>query len=951
MKAIKKLLIAIMISGTLFFLGACGGGIGSIIYNPDPVDPPSPPIDPKAFITGYVSYGETSAMAAPEAQAPLRASAGDLVNNAAVELRKKNDYGTILATVYTLKGKFTFADLSAAEYVITASIIDGAAVLKRELAVTVESGKYEYNIGSSPIELVKTGDLTIFAKDAAGAAAANVMVTLDGARNAYTDAAGTVTFPEITRGAHEIKAAKAGFTDCADIISLAGIAQTAAVVMVPSGTGLTRPEVSGLYFGPAGVSEPAVTEGETLEISVVSNNPNGGTLAFAWSAAAGSFGAQTESAAAGGSVESRARWVAPLVAWAEGQIYSYADVYASVRDGKGFVVGRAGRVKVIRKTASKFSITSYPASLLLQLNQQFSYQMTMSAAGNYKFEKLDGPSGLSVSAAGLLTFTPAAYGDYNAVIRVTETAGGYFQTQKFVMTAANSIAELSGAAFSKTVLKPAGGLSTIIKNLKTTEHLVAIGYNKSSSYASFGLAAYNLSAAEALKSPAAAVVESEGADFAGAAAVHENLGPEQAAAIKMDLARRANERTAARLRGGEAAERAAGAARAPRSADRQVAADDLKDFYSLNSLAWPPRESDWTRVSAKLRAIGASCYVYEDTSTPYPYLTLSDAEAERIKNSFDNEVYPLITKNFGAEPNPGIDGDGRVYILFTYNVNKQSAAGYFDSTNQLTQAVLDSSADYNKNSSGYKYYSNEKEIFYMAVPKNTLKGETYLTNTLGVLAHEFQHMINWNQHSLINPDILEESWLNEGLSQLAQDKAGYGYQYGTLSFVIEPFLRYPESYSLTKFQFGLGYYGNAYLFARYLADRGVNPMNLVKSSKIGRANVEAEVKRIGAASDFDGFFEDFAAALYLSNSGVTNDAKYNFTSINIRTVQKDGTKLSGLRLNSTVYLPTTYKSPSLSEYAVSAVKCTSQSAADYKFNMTDSSGGGIGAVILRINGQ
>jgi hypothetical protein len=128
-------------------------------------------------------------------------------------------------------------------------------------------------------------------------------------------------------------------------------------------------------------------------------------------------------------------------------------------------------------------------------------------------------------------------------------------------------------------------------------------------------------------------------------------------------------------------------------------------------------------------------------------------------------------------------------------------------------------------------------------------------------------------------------------------------------------------------------------------------MNLVKSSKTGRANVEDEVKRISAAADFDGFFEDFAAALYLSNSGVTDDAKYNFTSIDIRAVQKDGTSLSGLRPGGTLSLPASFKSQSLSEYAISAVKCTAQNSADYKFGMTDSSGGGIGAVILRISGQ
>ena len=36
-----------------------------------------------------------------------------------------------------------------------------------------------------------------------------------------------------------------------------------------------------------------------------------------------------------------------------------------------------------------------------------------------------------------------------------------------------------------------------------------------------------------------------------------------------------------------------------------------------------------------------------------------------------------------------------------------------------------------------------------------------------VLAHEFQHMVHWNN------DRNEETWVNEGMSELAQEVAGY----------------------------------------------------------------------------------------------------------------------------------------------------------------------------------
>lgn len=939
---IKKILITFLIFAVCLFLSACGGGGGSVIYKPEPAPvPPAPPVNLGASISGYFSYGETAAGAAP-----LRAAAGDLVNNATVELRKKSDYNTILSTVLTVNGKFLFSKLEPAEYIITGRVIDGPAVLKNEFGVKIEANKYEYNIGSAPIELVKTGDITLTFKTAAGEPVAGALITVDGSQNGYSGADGSIVFGEITRGAHEIKASKPGYFDGADVISVTGGAQAAVITMRASEQSLAKPEVDGLYFGAAKAAEAEVIEGETLEISASATNPNGGTLVFNWSSDSGKFITQNEYTVMGPVTASLAVWRAPLIGWAPGQTYAYRCVSVSISDQKGFIINRAGRVKVINKNAGRFKIISSPSAVLLQLNRQFVYRLELSPQGGYKFELLDAPAGMSVTADGLLSFTPASYGVYNAVIKVSSIASGYFQTQKFTLTAADSIAELGGAPFSKTVLKPGSGLSTIVKNFKTTEHLTAISYNKNASYNSFELSTYNLAAAAPFKS-ATGVSSPALSTPAMAPDALENLSAESMAAIRMDFARRENERLTARLKTS-----GCGAPRTPAAgAEKQAASGDIKDFYSLNSLAWPPRESDWTRVSARLRAIGSRCYIYEDTSIPYPYLAITEGEITRFKNSFDNEIYPLITGAFGDEPNPGIDNDSRIYLLFTHNVNKQSAAGYFDSTNQLAQAKLDSSSEYNKNSSGYKYYSNEKEIFYMAVPKSSFKGETYQTNTLGVIAHEFQHMINWNHHSSNNPDMLEESWLNEGLSQLAQDIAGYGYQYGTLSFVMEPFLRYPESYSLTKFQFGLGYYGNAYLFVRYLADRGANPMNLVKNAKIGRANVEDEIKRIGAAESFDDFFEEFAAALYLSNRGITNDAKFNFKSINLRATQKDGTVLNGLKLNSSIYIPGAYKGLSLSEYSISALKCQTHSEADYKFNISDKTGGGIGTVVLRINGQ
>ena len=498
----------------------------------------------------------------------------------------------------------------------------------------------------------------------------------------------------------------------------------------------------------------------------------------------------------------------------------------------------------------------------------------------------------------------------------------------------------SGETFSKTVLKPGSGLSTVIGDFSENEYILAAPYNRSPVNNSYQMSIY-------------ANNQAPSADLAAAlkAPVGENITVEFAGQMRRDISMRSLEGRNAISKLDEVYYPAA---KSPAERPSKMpAVGDSMTFYSLNSLRWPPSESDWTRVTAKLRAIGSRCYIYEDESVPYPYMALSASDISRFAASFDDEIYPKDTAAFGSEPTPGVDNDARVYILFTKNVNYQTAAGYFDSTNQLKQSYLDASSSYNINSNGEKYYSNEKEMFYMAAPKQSSQGQNYQVNTLGVLAHEFQHMINWNQHNSLNPNALEESWLNEGLSQVAQDICGYGYQYGTLAFIMDPFLRSPESYSLTKFQFGLGYYGYSYLFTRYLIDRGAVPQNLVKTSNIGKNNAETEIKRAGLASSFDDFFEDFIAALYLSNTGITGDARYNFKSVNIRAAQNDpaATKLSGPAATRDLGVPVSFESSSPHEYGFHLIKCSPASGSSptsQNFSMTDNTSGNIGVIILRI---
>ncbi len=158
-----------------------------------------------------------------------------------------------------------------------------------------------------------------------------------------------------------------------------------------------------------------------------------------------------------------------------------------------------------------------------------------------------------------------------------------------------------------------------------------------------------------------------------------------------------------------------------------------------------------------------------------------------------------------------------------------------------------------------------------------------------VLPHEFQHLINFVQHSIIRGGGGEAPFLNEGLSQVAQDLAQNGLSSQTVSNA-GVFLDSPSSYTLTSFSgyengvYGSGCdgcYGEAYLFARYLTDRfGTGILSRLNQSPLaGLSNVRAAA---GVAPTQ--ILKDFASALAVSQTGITpaTDVVHNYQSLKLR---------------------------------------------------------------------
>lgn len=359
----------------------------------------------------------------------------------------------------------------------------------------------------------------------------------------------------------------------------------------------------------------------------------------------------------------------------------------------------------------------------------------------------------------------------------------------------------------------------------------------------------------------------------------------------IEFARRIDEQTRdllARAASG-GARRGAGSHRPGRAVPERASlaiAPAAESFYVLEdatrSIADP---SNYVTVQADLRYSGARTLLYVDTETPDANLTQSDID--NLGRAFDERVYAGNRAAFGDESD--INGDGKVTILMSPGVNRLTPAGTAQTSGYIAGYFLPNDLVPDLVPTGA---TNAREIFYTVVPDptgaygNVLDRTRVLPVIEGVLAHEFLHMILFNYRVLVygsgySNAYMEDVWLNEGLAHIAEDVNGY-----TASNVARAnlFLADPGNTTLIYGGDGLEERGAAFLFLRLLGDRFGESIfrDLVQSRRIGTANVTA-----AAGTYFVELFADWAAALWLSDRGVTDDPRFEYTSFDLQAVFAD----------------------------------------------------------------
>ena len=277
-----------------------------------------------------------------------------------------------------------------------------------------------------------------------------------------------------------------------------------------------------------------------------------------------------------------------------------------------------------------------------------------------------------------------------------------------------------------------------------------------------------------------------------------------------------------------------------------------KNGDELNFLVLDEDTNTNKKITATLQYQTGSVYFWVQNGVHF-----DGDQAKRDVDTFANKIYPTDQEFFGKEWIPGVDNDPHLFILYTKGMGA-NVAGYVSSSDAYLKQV--------------QPYSNEKEMFYLNADVQGLS-DPY---TMSVMAHELQHLIH-GYH-----DANEESWLNEGFSELAVFLNGYSAGSFDRLFAADPDIdltEWPNDSDATD-----AHYGASFLFTAYLLDRfGEKATQAVVADPVdGLDSFDDVFTRENTVDPLthqiitsDDFFQDWTIANYLNDTTVS-DGRYGY---------------------------------------------------------------------------
>ncbi len=275
------------------------------------------------------------------------------------------------------------------------------------------------------------------------------------------------------------------------------------------------------------------------------------------------------------------------------------------------------------------------------------------------------------------------------------------------------------------------------------------------------------------------------------------------------------------------------------------------------------------QVPSTCKAVGIKCYIFVEDAL-WTNGRVDQSAVDAMKNAFDlstpadptKGIFQLDNQYFGDPPN--VDNDPRIIILILdikdgWNGSGPYSVGYFFPLNEYPEAYAQQY--------GSNRHSNYAEIYYIDGNPTNLKASSGVTLASSTTAHEFQHMIHWNN------DTKEITFVNEGLSEVAMALCGYtfenpSYYYSNTNL---SFLTWGTTSNL------LQDYSRAGLFTWYLIEQlgsGV-AKQIVQSTATSMAGYNDAFSKMGSSLTFDDLLKSFAVANALNDKTV--DPRYGFT--------------------------------------------------------------------------
>lgn len=288
------------------------------------------------------------------------------------------------------------------------------------------------------------------------------------------------------------------------------------------------------------------------------------------------------------------------------------------------------------------------------------------------------------------------------------------------------------------------------------------------------------------------------------------------------------------------------------------------DWWSLDRRAGAP--SSFYKAASTCRAVGANCYIFVEDSL-WSAGDVDQTAIDGIKTAFDSStpansskgIFHNNVETFGNPPN--VDGDARI-IIFVLRIRDDVGtdggftAGYFYSGNQSTVAAN----------------SNKAEIYYMEGAKLNLKSVSGSNTANAIMAHEFQHMIQYN-YKRTNP---HATFFNEGCSMLAEVVNGYSIR------LQSQFASNPGRYLLNwSDESSLADYGRAARFMLYIKEQfGIAAVKkFVQSVYSDITAFNIDVLPTYGSRTFKDVLGDWFIANYVNNKSVDPKWGYDYAAL------------------------------------------------------------------------